>query len=1445
MTTLDDRTVDILDPADQHFLTHEAAISVDMLRDHGVYTATTTDQLPEELKSYGRRVLPAIVFWWTDSEGNRKPQIRPRLGESRNEPYKYTDSQGAEHVLKYISPKGSSILGHVRHVPDADTVLIVEGTKQSLAAASWAPAGVGVYAMAGCYNWRRDGVPMNALSVCRKKDVVIVLDGDAATNRNVFDAGIRLKEAIRNEGANTVTFTRLVASGTKGLDDVLATRAESDRTSYLMSLIGNTHSKPADKKPQPKAGKTGRMIDRNKIVVGATDAQLGDVFVAQYRDRLRYNASSSDWLAYEGGRWDEEGGLTYARQYAHQLRSKVQAVTYVADLDTGEPVARDATDWLEQHSRLAAVVGEAATRAGLIITRDQLDSIERTAYKFNVANGTVDLRTGDLMPHSPTDFITQRSDIEFDRSATAPKFQEFLSYIIPGAEMREFLGRLLGMAMIGDVTEHRLPVFLGAGRNGKGTLIRLVSSVFGSYYSGISKSLLIESRFEDHPTVVATLWRKRLVTTEELPKNARWNVSRAKELTGGDALTGRFMHGNEFTFRPQHSLILAANDWPEVDASEEAFWLRAMRIPFNRRIDKPDSAVETRIRDQEGPGILNWLLAGLRDYLNHGLGEPPDVVMATTATRVESSVIGRWISERITVTGRAEDSIAKQESHEAFLTWRRDHAPTYSIPSMHNFVKSVRELGVAGVGESKVRIRKNPDGSPCDRQVSVWTGVVWGGGDLEGDNTSQAPDSESIGTRHGDPLGDPLGDPFEVPSSQVGTLGTVGDPSVSSFTHRKTLSPIEREDSHREKRSAESVPEGPQDHSTAVLPAETLKTKGSPEGSQDGPHGPHKGSPRTVSPGQSVGDPSRYPVVTLDLETRSSDLRYHGEPRDFFRLAGYSHDDGAVEMTTDVELVAELCRQSTIVGHNIASFDLPVISRATGLDYLTMARRRQIVDTMVLAHLAYPPEHDESSHGTDKIMKSLGLDVLASRLIGRGKTDDLASLAAEFGGYDIPVDNTRYREYLRGDVDVTQALYRFLAQDGVSDYAWREMRVAAIGAAITQPGFRVDTELLAQRYANGEMRRLELINWLATEHGLPMADEKGQEYKAPHSTTSGKAALIEAFESMGVPESALPRTKPSKTHPNGAVSFSADSMMELASKYPGDGVQELTEAISGLAGVRTVYWTAMQHFKPTGRVHSDILMLQASGRWSTRKPGLTVFGKRGGRVTERAIFLPDHDDHVLVAFDLSQVDARAVAALAGDDAYLDMFLPGVDLHTETAKMVWGDEGRRDDAKPLNHGTNYGMAVAKLAATAGVSEADAAKFVRTRRQRFPRLHQWQDEVRELAKAGSLLDNGFGRLMRPNPAKYYTQGPALMGQGAARDIMMEGMLRLDDDVVRMIRAQVHDEIVLSIPKDQVDEVERHVVDCLTFEWAPNGASRPVQILADKSARGENWADVYHKG
>jgi DNA polymerase-1 len=528
------------------------------------------------------------------------------------------------------------------------------------------------------------------------------------------------------------------------------------------------------------------------------------------------------------------------------------------------------------------------------------------------------------------------------------------------------------------------------------------------------------------------------------------------------------------------------------------------------------------------------------------------------------------------------------------------------------------------------------------------------------------------------------------------------------------------------------------------------------------------------------------------------------------------------------ELLAVLADAALIVGHGVFGYDFLALARYHGLDLASL--RGRVVDTLVLATLDDPPMARQNGHDWER---AYDLDALCLKRFGVGKSGDIKKIAKRHGGYDaIPLGDPEYRAYLERDVEMTCRLYRSMADAAAAPYAVREMEVARRAALVSLAGFRVDRGVLGARLAQGELRRAAALRTLVGEYGVPATLKTGEDATSPLGTAAGRTAVCRAFHALGV------RSWPWRTK-GGQPSIGQDAMEGVKAAYPGaEAIAELADLVLEVQGTRVVYQTVQDHLVDDGergwRVHPAINIRQATGRWSTVRPGLTVLGKREGRVRERAVFIPDDGD-LLVSVDLSQVDARAVAALSGDRDYAALFAPGRDLWTELSERTGVS---RDVAKVLGHAFNYHAGVTKLVATTGIPEETIRLFVANMRERFPRLVEWQEECVERARAGELLDNGWGRRMCPDPERAWTQAPAMMGQGCARDILMRGLIELPEDVARMVRAVVHDEVVLSVPAGAAEDVARQVKQTLETEF------RGVPIAAQASEPAVSWEGCYGK-
>lgn len=395
---------------------------------------------------------------------------------------------------------------------------------------------------------------------------------------------------------------------------------------------------------------------------GDPEADLANArqMVAMFGDRIRYIVAWKKWLCWDSKRWriDETGEIyRYAKQVSDALPKTSK---------NGGP-SRTQTA-----AGINSMINLAGTEPGIALAPDQLDA---DPHLFNVTNGTVDLRTGELQPHNPNNLITKIAGAAYDPHAPCPEFTKFLERVQPDPDMRDFLGRLFGHALLGKVVEHVLGIFYGTGANGKTTLVEAVTSVFGNYGDTIEPGLLID-RGETHPTGTSDLFGLRLAVTHETDAGRRLAESTVKRLTGGDRIKARRMREDFWSFKPSHSIIMATNHKPVVRGTDEGIWRRLRFIPFDVVIPEQerDGTLPEKLT-HEADGILAWIIAGYHQWRDHRLAEPEQVSAATTAFRHESDMLGLFLEERCVLSSAMV--VQSSELYTAWFDWCRNenHEP--------------------------------------------------------------------------------------------------------------------------------------------------------------------------------------------------------------------------------------------------------------------------------------------------------------------------------------------------------------------------------------------------------------------------------------------------------------------------------------------------------------------------------------------------------------------------------------------------------------------------------------------------------------------------------------------------------------------------------------------------------------------------------------------------
>lgn len=1323
--------------------------------------------------------------------------------------------------VKYENPKGST--NHVDVPPSTQLLLsditkslwITEGMKKVDCLISQNRAAIG---LTGVFNWRSklgtlgdwEDIPL------KDREVVICFDSDAKTNRNVQLAMRRLGGWLESKGAKTVYYLTVPeeVKGThvKGVDDFFAAGGDL-----------KTLSEAASKMPPGE---------------GPKDASFTDAVLAERvsEDELEASfcwARGIGWLKWNGHVWEEVAETQPTERVRAWALKQFQKALAEQQSDPSRDLSGQITGWRSVLSK---------SRIGALVSLSK-GLVEKDPAHFDsdpdllcVKNGYVDLSTGVLHSPDPDKLMTKSAGCTYKKDATHPLWNKALQAV--PEDVQEWYWDRVGQAATGYMTpDDTMVIAHGDGSNGKSTLVAAIKSVLGSYAVLISDRTLMANP-DAHPTELMDLRGARYAVLEETPEARRLDVHRLKRIVGTEEITARRMKQDSVTFPATHSLIVNTNFKPVITETDHGTWRRLALLSFPFTFKKPGEPLYgpyekhgdpllrqrfARPTEDLSQAVLAWIVEGAKRWFERGkimLSVPDRVERDTLKWRSETDLILGFVNEalRFQEDGRTSAKEMMERFNQWVETWGHKGWTEKTFASRFAAHDAVKRHRV-----EKKRMWINGKGS---QNIMVWLGVV-----LDGGENGAETDKE--------------GDPFSSPSvpDRIWEQGEQG-----RGVNRK----IETPRGANLEGCSPCSPTG-QGHGLDVSASCDLSATGEPE-----PNPVHhvsapeqdqqdSGQPRNeeeidMDIFQEPKDRGKYiyellPEPTLgrardatgfDLETRGTDwLRWpRGGPRPFVSLAGWG---GRVDVSPEA-LCARLRASGAWVGHHVLGFDVPALTRHAGLSLPALVTgmmngQIEIRDTELQAMIADPPTSRETKKGPG--FKSYSLDACLERTLGIRKDERGKALAKKYGGWtNIDPGDKDYQAYCAQDVAQTEELHSALPW---TEYMAREMKIQAIMTQMTVNGFRIDQTLLEQRIREGEERKANAANALSETWGMPTGS------KSPLATNAGKAWLSGIWERFGV-------KRPPMTE-KGQLATSAEKLNEIRNhpKCPRE-LRQILDLMNVLTTSRTIYGT-IQDQMINGRVHVDIWPRQASGRWSAGF--FTTMGKRGERVHERGVFLPE-EGHSLLAVDLGQIDARIIAAEAQDPNYLALFAPGKDIHTEIALQIFGSADFRQDSKALGHGANYGMGENRMIRD-GHDPVKVRAFFKGRAENFPRLVEWTDEVRELGVSQSLLTNGFGRPFRVEKSRAYTQAPAGYGQSGTRDMMAEGLLRLVQkapEVLPMLRGIVHDEVILSVPNEDYEEVSHAVVSTYECDWAPPGKALSVPVIAGASKPGQNWADCYGK-
>jgi P4 family phage/plasmid primase-like protien len=389
-----------------------------------------------------------------------------------------------------------------------------------------------------------------------------------------------------------------------------------------------------------------------------TDLGNAQRLVSRHGEDLRY-CRELGWLVWDRTRWIPDKAGEIDRRAKDTARSILGEAEHERDLEKQKKVFRHAIN-SQNMLRIKAMIEAAQSEAEIPVRPEQLDS---DPFLLNCMNGTIDLRTGELIEHRRDDLITKIVPVNYSSDAECPLWESFLDRIFSGNQgLISFVQEVLGYSLTGDTQEQCWFFCYGTGANGKSTLFAIVRHVMGDYAAVTPADALLDNRNHGVRSDLARLKGVRLTTASEPNAGRKLDESLIKELTGGeDQITVRHLYKEFFEFKPQFKLFLAANHKPRVSGVDNGFWRRVKQIPFDVRIpdEEQDKTLPEKLR-AEAAGILRWMVEGCLRWQRGGLQTPEEVREAVQDYRDESDVLKDFLDDNPDIVKDADSRISVQ-----------------------------------------------------------------------------------------------------------------------------------------------------------------------------------------------------------------------------------------------------------------------------------------------------------------------------------------------------------------------------------------------------------------------------------------------------------------------------------------------------------------------------------------------------------------------------------------------------------------------------------------------------------------------------------------------------------------------------------------------------------------------------------------------------------------
>lgn len=422
-----------------------------------------------------------------------------------------------------------------------------------------------------------------------------------------------------------------------------------------------------------------------------SDIGAANKFAEQYFNRARFSHAEKKWYVWNGRQWTQDNDSRIGRFVQGHCKELAKAA-------------------IENHdgNKVSSLLGQRKVKSTEMLARDNMpvsiDEFDSHRMLFNCQNGVMDLEGLRFIEHDAALMMRQISPVTFDANAECSLWETFLERVMGGnRNLIDFLRRAVGYSLSGENTEQCMFILIGEGKNGKSTFINAIKELMGGYANTMGIESLVATSGSRQSNDLARLHRSRFVYASEAECSQRLAEARIKAITGGEAISARFLYQEYFEFVPQFKLWLMTNNMPTITGTDEGLWRRLMFVPFNVTIteEERDPALPEKLR-AELPGILNWAFKGCLEWQElGGLCPPEEVTLANQHYRMEMDSVAQFIDD--CCERRAGAWVANSDLYNKYVQWCGGAGETPLKTG--EFGKRLKRLGFDGAKRNGTRVR--------------------------------------------------------------------------------------------------------------------------------------------------------------------------------------------------------------------------------------------------------------------------------------------------------------------------------------------------------------------------------------------------------------------------------------------------------------------------------------------------------------------------------------------------------------------------------------------------------------------------------------------------------------------------------------------------------------------------------------------------------------------